>query len=194
MTFRVGSGVFLASLALLTAGCPPASKESPPRDKPYTAADMPLAFVDSTGTAIDLKAYRGKPVVLVVTRGFPESPGGVFCPYCLAQVGSLTTKYEEFKTRGAEVLIVFPGSGDQASAFAKKARSYADGGREVPYPVCVDKDYSACDRLGIRGDLAKPSTFILDANGDVAFAYVGKGQSDRPTVAAMLAELDRLKK
>ena len=103
--------------------------------------------------------------MLVVVRGMPESPGGVFCPYCLAQVTSLSAKYEEFKSRGAEVVLVFPGPSDKAAQFTKQVQSQAEGGKAVPYPVCVDMDCSACDRLGIRGDLAKPSTFILDPSG-----------------------------
>ena len=40
---------------------------------------------------VDLTAYRGKKnLVLVVTRGIPQSPGGVPCPYCVAQANSLT--------------------------------------------------------------------------------------------------------
>jgi peroxiredoxin Q/BCP len=187
-------------LALAAAGC---SKQSGPADpyavqytaptKPVTATDLPKTFLDREGNTVDLKSYRGRPVVLVVLRGMPESPGGVFCAFCLAQTGSLASKADEFKARGAEVLLVFPGTGDQAGAFTQKAKSYAEGGKPIPYRYCLDKDRTVCDQLGVRGDLARPSTFIVDAAGNIAFAYVGKSQSDRPTVAALLAELDRLK-
>jgi peroxiredoxin len=193
MTIRNRSGVWFAILALI-AGCTPTLKDDAPANRQVATADMPTSFVDGAGKLVDLKAYRGRSVVLVVVRGMPESPGGVFCPYCLAQAGSLAAKYDEFKSRGAEVLLVFPGPGDKAAEFAKQVQSQADGGKAMPYPVCVDKDCSACDRLGIRGDLAKPSTFILDPSGEVVYAYVGKSTSDRPSVKALLAELDRMKK
>ena len=64
----------------------------------------------------------------------------------------------------------------------------------MPYPVCLDQDCSTCSQLGIRGDLAKPSTFILNAKGEVVYAYVGRNTSDRPSIRGTLAELDRLKK
>ena len=91
-------------------------------------------------------------------------------------------------------MLVFPGPGEKVAEFIKQVQTQGDGGKGMPYPVCVDKDCSACDRLGIRGELAKPSTFILDPNGEVVYAYVGKSTSDRPSVAALLKELDRLKK
>jgi peroxiredoxin len=178
----------------LAGGCTPALKDDAPANRQVAATDLPASFVDRDGKPVELKAYRGKAVVLVVVRGMPESPGGVFCPYCLAQAGSLAAKYDEFKGRGAEVLLVFPGPGEKAAEFAKQVQAKADGGKAMPYPVCVDKDCSACDRLGIRGDLAKPSTFILDPAGEVVYAYVGKSTSDRPSVAALLKELDKLKK
>lgn len=193
MTIRYSVGVLAAILGLVT-GCTPTLKDVAPANRQVATSDLPTSFVDVSGKPIDLKAYRGRAVVLVVVRGMPESPGGVFCPYCLAQAGSLAASYEEFKTRGAEVLLVFPGPGENAAEFAREVQSQSNAGKAMPFPVCLDKDCSACDRLGIRGDLAKPSTFILDPNGDVTYAYVGKSTSDRPSVKAMLAELDRMKK
>ena len=57
--------------------------------------------------------------------------------------------------------------------------------------VLVDRDCSACDRLGIRADLAKPSTYILDTRGKLVYAYVGVTTSDRPSLKAILAQLDQ---
>jgi len=193
MTVRYWSVVWAAMLILVT-GCTPTPKDDSTANRPVTATDMPTSFVDRDGKPVDLKSYRGKAVVLVVVRGMPESPGGVFCPYCLAQAGSLAANYNEFQARGAEVLLVFPGPGARAAEFTRQVQSRANVGKGMPYPVCVDKDCAACDRLGIRGDLARPSTFILDPTGEVVYAYVGKSTSDRPSMKALLAELDRLKK
>jgi hypothetical protein len=100
MNIRFGSGVCVAMLALI-AGCSPKLKDNAPANRQVAASEMPTSFVDAAGKSIDLKDYRGRAVVLVVVRGIPESPGGVICPYCLAQAGSLAAKYEEFKSRGA---------------------------------------------------------------------------------------------
>lgn len=193
MTVRYQS-VAWAAMLILGVGCTPTMKDEAPANRQVAAADIPTSFIDQDGKPVELNTYRGKTVLMVVVRGMPESPGGVFCPYCLAQARCLAAKYEEFQARGAEVLLVFPGPGDKASEFINQVRAQADLGKGMPYPVCVDKDCSACDRLGIRGDLAKPSSFILNPNGDVVYAYVGKSTSDRPSVKALLAELDRLKK
>ncbi|MFO0821994.1 MAG: redoxin domain-containing protein [Gemmataceae bacterium] len=71
---------------------------------------MPLVFIDMDGKPVDLASYKGKSnVVLVMTKGMPQSPGGVFCPGCLAQMNAMVANIAEFKKREAEVLVVFPG-------------------------------------------------------------------------------------
>ncbi len=67
-----------------------------------------------------------------------------------------------------------------------------DGGKSIPYSFVLDEGLDFVDRLMIRGDLAKPSTYILDASGTLRFAYVGTTPSDRPSLKAMLDQLDRI--
>lgn len=154
-----------------------------------TAREMPTVFTDRGGNPVDVADYRGKAhVVLVVLRGMPRAYDGLPCPYCVAQTDSLAANYPEFRRRGAEVVVVFPGTAEQVREFVR----YADGGPGLPFPVLLDADLAACDRLGIRGDLAKPSTYILDREGDVVYAYVGRTYVDRPSVKAQLEQLDRL--
>jgi peroxiredoxin len=62
----------------------------------------------------------------------------------------------------------------------------------IPFPVLLDVELRAVDRLGLRHDLSRPATYILDKAGDVRFSYVGKDLSDRPSVKALLKELDLL--
>jgi peroxiredoxin len=154
---------------------------------------MPTMFLDSRGNSVELKRYLGKSVVLVVVRGLPESPGGVFCPYCLAQANSLSKNYSEFTGRNAEVLLVVPGSQGVTTAFLQQVQGGGSATVELPFPLCLDENAIAANQMGIRGDLAKPSTFILDREGKIVYAYVGKSTSDRPSVKAVLAELDRLR-
>jgi peroxiredoxin len=151
---------------------------------------LDIAFVDAKGKSIDLKQYRGKKnVVLVVTRGYP----GYICPNCSAQTSRLISNYPEFVKRDAEVLIVFPGPTEHLQEFRERTEGEA-GKKAVPFPIVLDKDFHAVDRLGIRGDLAKPATFIVDKHGDVIFAYVGVNTSDRPSLKAMLNQLDAIQK
>jgi peroxiredoxin len=163
-------------------------------DAPANAApsDMPLSFVDSDGNPVDLTVYRGKKkVVLIVLRGMPQSPGGVFCPSCLAQTSSLFANQAEFAGRQAEVLVVFPGPTDRLGEFLQTAKRQTPGEPAREFQVLLDRECKACDRLGIRDDLAKPSTYILDTKGNLVYAYVGETSTDRPSVKALLAQLDR---
>jgi peroxiredoxin len=155
---------------------------------------IPLTFTDTEGKAVDLASYRGKSnVVLVVVKGMPQFPGGVFCPGCLAQVNALTANHDEFKKREAEILMVFPGPTEKLPDFLATAKVDGTGGNpKVPFALLLDRDLRAVDLLGIRGDLAKPSTYILDRKGDAVFAFVGETTTDRPSVKSLLAQLDRV--
>jgi peroxiredoxin len=151
---------------------------------------LDLAFVDGNGKTIDLREYRGKKnVVLVVTRGYP----GYICPNCSAQTSRLISNYPEFVKRDAEVLVVFPGPTEHLQEFRQRTQGEAGKG-SVPFPILLDKDFHAVDLLKIRGDLAKPATYIVDKKGDVKFAYVGVNTSDRPSLKAMLDQLDAIQK
>jgi peroxiredoxin len=153
-----------------------------------SAAQMPLVFTGRHGETISLDQYRGKKnVVLVVMRGLPR----YLCLYCLAQTGSLIRNYGDITRRNAEVLVVFPGTPKQTELFLSMARGTVENA-SVPFPVAVDENFKAVDQLGIRGDLAKPSTYVLDKQGQVRYAYVGASRTDRPSVKAVLAQLDKL--
>jgi len=166
-------------------------KDDAPANATVTS-DMPLSFVDSNGNPVDLTQYRGnKKVVLIVLRGMPQSPGGVFCPSCLAQTSSLFANQDEFIKRRAEVLVVFPGPTDRLGEFLQTAKRRTPGEPAREFQVLLDRECRACDRLGIRDDLAKPSTYILDTKGNLVYAYVGETSTDRPSVKALLAQLDR---
>lgn len=202
----------VAALALALCGCdrpspevprfdvsatgygPVAFKDDAPANATVGADEFPLAFVDANGEPIDLARYRGKKkVVLVVLRGVARSERGGFCPSCLAQSGSLAANGPEFDKRGAVVLLVFPGPSERVGEFVRRVKDDAPGNPGLSFRILLDRECAACDRLGIRDDLAKPSTYILDTCGNVVYAYVGETSTDRPSVKAVLAQLDRTK-
>lgn len=165
-----------------------------PANRKVTEEQLPLKFIDMNGKAVDLASYRGKSnVVLVVVKGMPQFPGGVFCPGCLAQVNALTANYASFQSRDAEILMVFPGASDKLPQFLSNAKvDGTNGNPKVPFALLLDQDLKAVESLGIRGDLAKPSTYILDKKGNAVYAFVGETTTDRPSVKALLAQLDKL--
>jgi peroxiredoxin len=158
-----------------------------------TVEEFPQVFQDADGRAVELSAFRGRKVLLLVLRGIPQTEGGAFCPSCLAQVSGLLTNRSEFERRQVEVLVLFPGPSDRVGQFVETARNRTPGEPAQSFRLLLDPGLSTCTRLGIRADLAKPSTYVLDSDGHVTYAYVGETSTDRPSVKAVLAQLDRVK-
>ena len=156
-------------------------------------SSVPLSL-NSGETATLTQLSAGKNLVVVFTRGF----SGAVCPYCSAQTSSLVTNYEEFQKRNTEVVVIYPlnnvEDGSRRGMFLERVNllNQAPPGRELPFPLVVDFGLKAVDLLGIRKDLSKPATYILDRQGNVRFAYVGESLADRPSVKAILAQLDQL--
>ena len=61
---------------------------------------------------------------------------------------------------------------------------------EVPFPLLLDEDLKAVSFFNIASNLAHPSTFIIDKQGNIRLAYVGADMTaDRPSVSAILGVL-----
>ena len=154
-----------------------------------------FVFTDIDGNESSLKEYLGKKnVVLIVTRGY----AGSVCLYCATQTSRLLSNYSQFAKRDAEVVVVFPIETPEDSRrrrdFVVSVKNQLDTPIEkIPFPIVLDVELKVVDRLGIRKDLSKPATYILDKQGQTRFAYVGESLADRPSVKALLAQLDLLK-
>lgn len=173
---------------------PVSFKDDAPANASVNADHFPFQFIDADGKPVDLTAYRGKKkIVLVVLRGMARSERGRFCPSCLAQAVGLTTHAAEFESRGAVVLVVFPGPSERVGEFIQNVKTDAASEPARAFQLLLDRECTACDQLGIRDDLAKPSTYILDTRGNVVYAYVGETSTDRPSIKAVLGQLDRIK-
>lgn len=165
-----------------------------PANATVEAGITSLTFTRPDGTPVSLQDFVGqKTVVLVITRGNT----GAICPYCSTQTARLIGAYDDFVQRGAEVLVVYPveaaEDGKTLDAFLTASRNkLSDPNRPVPFPVLLDVQLQAIDQLGIRKDLSKPATYIIDRTGEVRYAYVGSHLADRPSVAALLKQLDQL--
>lgn len=153
----------------------------------------PLALTtyrNTSGEEFDLASLRGEKVVLVVLRGY----GGKVCVYCTAQTSALCDEnaFEEFERLGARLQIVFPGSRNGLSTFLDAFASLSDA--EIPpYGMLYQDDFTLGKELDLEGDKVIPTTFILDEEGIVRFAYVGKTAADRPSVELLVEELEKLK-
>lgn len=177
---------------LLSMGGDPASlfkDEAPANREPPRSIDE-LTFASGDGeTEVKLASLLGKRrVVLVFTQGYYY---GAICPFCTTQTAQLAANKAEFEKRDAEVLVIFPGSGEQLPAFVEAVNTYQKTEGELAWPVLLDKDLSAVELLDIAANLAAPSTFIINKQGKVVYSYVGANRTDRPSARAILAELDK---
>ena len=150
-----------------------------------------LVFTNKDGSKIKMSDYVGnKNVILVFTEGF----NGMLCPFCQTQTSRLVSNYREFEERDCEVIVVYPGAEDHLEEFVDAAlnteKTQVD---KVPFPIVLDKDFAATDYFDIHSKLAHPSTYLIDKQGSVQFAYVGNDMTaDRPSIRAMLQRLDQL--
>lgn len=169
-------------------------KDDAPANTTVAQSITSLSFTRPEGGEVSLADFvKDKTVVLVITRGNTNP----ICPYCSTQTARLISAYEEFTQRGVEVVVVYPVESAVHSqaldAFLESSlQKLSDPNRPVPFPVLLDVELHAIDQLGIRKNLSKPATYIIDRSGEVRYAYVGNHLADRPSVQALLKQLDDL--
>ena len=162
--------------------------------QPITIDDFSdLVFTDPEGNEVKLADLMTEEyLVLVITRGWY---GGV-CFYCASQTSRWARRFEELEPYNAQLAVIFPTeSAEEAVKIDELEKRIIKGkipNEEIPYPILLDINLSSVDQLGIRSDLAKPSTYIIDREGRVRFAYVGESIADRPTVDSILKQLSKL--
>ncbi len=202
----------LALVAVLATGCTSSSTKKPDEpDKgskvrrfafkdvpsnrevgaPLPGEDAELTAPD--GRSVHIKDYRGRPVLLVFTRGFM----GYICQYCLTYTAQLASKKGELEAMGVTTLVVYP-TKEQDEAKVKEFTEAVnqalqeEGLDALPFPVFLDRGLAAVSRFNLTGDLSKPSTFVLDRQGVVRYAYVGEAPDDRPAIDRVLEELRKV--
>lgn len=165
--------------------------EVAPSNRPTGQEVEPATFIDRNGARVALADFRAKKnLVVIFTRGFP----GYLCPLCTSYTAQVAHRYPEIAAAGAEVLVVFPGSPENVDDFVRAAREIVDleGEGALPFPVLLDVELRNVDLFGIRGDLSKPATYVIDREGKVRYAFVGELPHERPDVDVIIAELGRI--
>jgi hypothetical protein len=138
-------------------------------------------FLGGDGAALDLAAWSGKRVVVVVMRGY----SGQVCIYCAAQTLALAEAAPRLREQGVETLVVYPGPPSAVPVFLQAVASL--GGKPTAIPVALDAGLTLVRGLEIGGNLSLPATFILGPDGAVRWSYIGTSIADRPSIE----DLDR---
>jgi len=124
-------------------------------------------LVSDDGTTVRLSDLRGKPVVLYF---YPKDD----TPGCTVESCEFRDAYDVFRDRGAEILGVSP---DGEKSHQKFKSKYG-----LPFPLLADPDHVAAEAYGVWGEkklMGKKymginrSTFLIDADGNVAKAMLG---------------------
>ena len=164
-----------------------------------------LTTVDFLGTALDLEALRGKPVLLSFYRY-------ASCPVCNLRVHSVIESYPAWAADGLAVVAVFQSSGESIRQHV--------GRQDAPFPIVPDPEMELYKRFGVetrwRGLLSwrvikaalrafakgylpgkvdgpfqrTPADFLIDADGRIALAHYGRDIDDHvplDTVSGWLA-------
>jgi len=167
----------------------PGSSAAEPATPPALGAAAPnFALKTLDDKTIELKTLaEQQPVVLLVLRGWP----GYQCPLCTRQVHDFVARAAEFKARGAQVLMVYPGPGEQLKAHAREF--IADKSWPAEFIFVIDPDYIFTNAYGLRWDApretAYPSTFVIERGGRVRFAQISKSHGGRAGAASALSAL-----
>ncbi|TWU38777.1 AhpC/TSA family protein [Novipirellula aureliae] len=164
------------------------------QSQPITVDDFSdLTFTNEAGITVKLADIMSKDyLVLVITRGWNN---GV-CIYCVSQTSRWARRYEELAEYNAQLAVVFPvetqTDATHSSDLSSRIRKAPIDNDRIPFPILLDVNLAGVDQLGIRSQLAKPSTYIIDRKGRVRFAYVGESIADRPTVDSILSQLSQI--
>jgi thiol-disulfide isomerase/thioredoxin len=143
-----------------------------PRLRPWTRGETPaLAGVDPAGRAHDLRALRGRVVLVQFWASW--------CEPCETELPALAQLRDRLRTRPLEVLTVNYGEGaERAAAFLRE--------RGIELPVVLDRDRTAADGWGVGG---LPMSFLVDAEGRVRSWVFGACDWREGELAAALERL-----
>lgn len=152
-----------------------------------------LKFSDRLGNPKPLAEWFDEDyLVIVITRGYDNA----ICLYCASQTSKWAQRYGELAAYNADLAVVFPTVDSVGEVRIEDMEAKIRGGdvpnASIPYPILVDFDLNSVDELGLRAELSKPATYIINRDGEVVYAYVGKSIADRPGVDAVLDQLRRL--
>ena len=135
------------------------------------------------GATVRLSDFRGQPVVLYF---YPKDD----TPGCTKQASGFRDAYAEYRQRGAVVLGVSP---DTVASHQRFKAKYG-----LPFTLLADPEHVITDRYGAWGEKSFAgrkymgvvrSTFVIDADGNVARAMYGVNAERNPAEVLQALEV-----
>jgi peroxiredoxin len=181
------TGFSFATFVFMSVFSVCASEPQPPQVGSKAPA---FSLKDLSGNQVELGELTKKgPVVVVVLRGYP----GYQCPLCTRQVGEFIKAAEIFRAGKAEVIFVYPGASKSLEKFAGefvKSFHLPDG-----FHLVVDPDYSMINAYKLRWNAPKetayPSTFVVNAGGEIVYAKVSQSHGDRADAKSVIGSITK---
>ncbi|MYE53832.1 MAG: peroxiredoxin family protein [Chloroflexi bacterium] len=97
----------------------------------------------------------------------------------------MTDHYAAIEENNAIILAV---SADDLNGAETAAHKWG-----APFPILYNSDKSVITEYGLlAGNVANPSTFIIDKDGVIRWKYIGRGKDDRPSPETVLQQLRAL--
>jgi thioredoxin-dependent peroxiredoxin len=94
----------------------------------------------------------------------------------------LAEQYEEFRAAGAEVVVVTRDSADAVNAHFQE--------HNIPFPCLLDPEQQAYGLFEVDTRLLslgqRPGLFVIDVQGVISYAYIGRQQWEIPSNAQVL--------
>ncbi|BAU49287.1 alkyl hydroperoxide reductase [Sulfurifustis variabilis] len=167
---RTALAVLLA-LGLSSAAAQPQTM-TPVPGRP-NAPDFTLPDID--GKTRRLSSNRGK-VVLV-------NFWATWCPPCRREMPSMQRAWDQLKNENFVIYAVDVGE-DEETIFGFTFST----GVEITFPILLDKEGKVVKQWPVRG---LPTTFLIDAEGRIAYSAVGGREWDDPALIAQIRRLMR---
>ncbi len=142
-----------------------------------TTPDFQLPDI-TNAQMVKLSNYKGKqPVILAFTRIFTEKQ---YCPLCFPHIKALNENYEQFTSRGVEVLMITSTDERQSQKVVNNL------GIKMPLltdPRCsVFRAYDVGQALGAP----LPAQFVLDTQGKLRYKHLFSFLSNNASIETLL--------
>lgn len=172
-------------ILLLVAGAWAQSPKGPPAVGGQ-APDFTLNTAAGKPVHLEALVERG-PAVVVVLRGWSGGQDS----FDTQQVADLVRKTAEFRASNSRVVLVYPGEAEGLKAAADAFVAAKD--LPANFDLVIDPDFAMTRAYDLRwegpDETAYPSTFVLGPGRKVAFAKVGRKNSDRAAASQILQVL-----